>query len=72
MGCVGMERLLDCLVDFALRNGPGAALRVNRQRPSRGAILVHNLYTPTGYTWKPFRAFHTPSCREAEHQQNSP
>ena len=40
------------------------ALRVHRQRPLRGALRVHDLPTPAGFTWKTLTRFpHRPSQR---------
>ena len=65
--CTGMDSLLDCLLDFASRNGL-SALRVHRQRPWRGALRVHPTHT-VGSTWKTLsRLPHRPSMKS--HQQH--
>ena len=61
--CTGMESLLDCLLDFAPRNGL-AALRVNRQRPCRGALRVHTLPTPWARLENPARFPHRSSMKK--------
>jgi hypothetical protein len=51
-----MERLVDCLLDFAPRNGrarpPGP-----QATPLQGALRVNNLSTPVGRAWKTLSRF---------------
>jgi len=59
-----MERLMDCLMDFAARNGPLARPPGQQATPLRGALRVNNLSTPPGCAWKtPWRFPHPPLRR---------
>ena len=60
--CTGIERMLDCPLDFATRNGPVARPPGPQATPLRGAFRVHNLSTPTGCAWKTLARFPHRSC----------
>jgi len=65
-----MDRLMDCLLDFASRNGPLARPLGPQATPLRGALRVHNLTTPAGYAWKTLRVSHTVPCEGKQQQVN--
>ena len=59
-----MDRLMDCLLDFASRNGPLARPPGPQATPLRGALRVHNLSTPPGSRLENAARFpHPPLCR---------
>jgi hypothetical protein len=66
-----MDRLMDCLLDFASRNGPPCRPPGPQATPLWGALRVHNLSTPTGCAWKTLRVSHTAPCI-GKHQQVNP
>ena len=64
-----MERLLDCLMDFASRNGLSARPSGQQATPLRGALRVHNLPTPAGFRLENAGAFPTPRRPKVYQQQ---
>jgi len=61
-----MDSLLDCLLDFAARNGPPARPSGPQATPLWGALRVHKLSTPAGSAWKTIKPFSTPPLAKSQ------